>query len=92
MCFGLPIITSNTVAASRDLVRQGANGYTFPPGDVPALTACLETLLGDTVSRQAFGECSREIIAQWNHDRTVRGILDALAYLDDTSATRGKRL
>jgi glycosyltransferase involved in cell wall biosynthesis len=80
MCAGLPIIASNTTAASRDLVRIGENGYTFAPGDVNALRACLELLLADPTLRERFGQCSLEIISGWNYDKAVQAIINALDF------------
>ena len=80
MCAGLPIITSNTVAASKDLIIEGENGFTYAPGDVNALAEKLGLLLGDDGMRARFGMRSLEIIKGWNYDRTVKGILDALNY------------
>ena len=38
---GLAIISSNVVGASAELVRDGVNGYLFPPGDLEALTRAM---------------------------------------------------
>lgn len=68
MCFGLPIVASSGVAATKDLVHHGDNGFVFPPGDVQALASYLETLLTDPDRRKSFGERSREIISGWSYD------------------------
>ena len=80
MCFGLPIITSGTFASSRDLVSPGENGFTFLSGNADALAVRLSTLLEDAELRHRFGQCSRDIIADWNYDRAVQGILAALEF------------
>jgi glycosyltransferase involved in cell wall biosynthesis len=84
MCFGLPIVASEGVAATRDLVCHGENGYIFPPGDVEALASFLEMLLVDDDQRRTFGERSREIVVGWSYDATVHGILRALEYVSPT--------
>lgn len=38
---GLAIIASDIVGAAPELIEEGLNGYTFPPGDVNALRRCL---------------------------------------------------
>jgi glycosyltransferase involved in cell wall biosynthesis len=81
MACGLPVIASDRVGASYDLVRAGENGYTFPPRDVDAFVACLEPLLADADLRERFGQRSREIISSWNYDRAVNGILEALDFV-----------
>lgn len=80
MCAGLPVITSNTVAASKDLIIEGANGFTFPPGDASALAEKLNILLDDQGLRQIFGQRSLDIIQTWNYQRTITGIKNALDY------------
>ncbi len=81
MCGGLPVITTCTVAASKDLIIEGENGFTYAPGDVNALAEKLGLLLDDDGMRARFGMRSLEIIKGWNYDRTVKGILDALDYV-----------
>jgi len=81
MCASLPVITSNAVAASCDLIREGENGFTFPPGDVDQLADEIDRLLDDELLRQKFGQRSLEIISGWNLDRTVDGIMAALNYV-----------
>jgi len=78
MCAGLPIITTNTVAGARDLVIEGENGFTFPAGDIAALSVTIKILLENSELRRRFGQRSLEIIQSWNYDNTVLGILAAL--------------
>lgn len=80
MCSRLPIIASNKVAASIDLVRDDENGYTFSPGDVDSLAQKLELLIADPEKCRRFGERSLEIISDWSYDQTIKGILAALEY------------
>ena len=85
MCYGLPIITTDGVAASADLVRHGENGFIYPAGDIDTLTDLQQRLLYDSEKRQKMGQRSREIISTWNYDACVDGILKALEYV-----TQGK--
>jgi glycosyltransferase involved in cell wall biosynthesis len=81
MCAGLPIITTNTVAASKDLVREGENGFTYTPGNVAHLAENIDRLLQNTEMRYKLGQRSLEIISGWNVERTVAGIMQALNYV-----------
>lgn len=81
MCAGLPIVASNTIAATRDLVIEGENGFTFVPGDISTLAHHLRILLDDKVMRYRFGQRSLEIISGWNYQQTVAGIQKALDYV-----------
>lgn len=66
MCFGLPIIASDQVGATVDLLKNGKNGYIFIAGDVKGLANAINNLidlsLGDRLS---FGEKSSQIIKEW---------------------------
>jgi glycosyltransferase involved in cell wall biosynthesis len=88
MCAGLPVIASDGVAASRDLIHPGENGYTFPPQDVTCLTEKLTSLLVDTDQREEFGIRSRQRIASWSYDQTVQGILEGLEFAVKRSRSR----
>ena len=78
MCFGLPVIVSNRVGASGDLVQDGVNGYTFPVGDIRTLAHLLQTVIKDTFLRTAMGRASTEIISKWSYKEDVQGILSCL--------------
>lgn len=81
MCFGLPIITTEGVAAAADLVRHRENGFVYQPGNVEALGKCLTELIADPGRREKMGLRSREIIEGWNYDVCVEGVLKALESL-----------
>ena len=81
MCFGLPIITTDKVMAAYDLVREGVNGYIFPPADTTALTLALEELLSDPAKRKKMGESSLQIISEWNYGLFVEGFIKALDFI-----------
>ncbi len=78
MCVGLPILTTPAVAASADLVREGENGFLFAVGDVKTLARRIRQLVTDRELCQAMGQRSREIIADWNYDACVKGVVSAL--------------
>jgi glycosyltransferase involved in cell wall biosynthesis len=78
MCFGLPVIASDQVGASHDLIRDGENGFIFPAGDVSALENCLERLISGRALRSRMGEVSSCIIREWSFAEDVAGILDCL--------------
>lgn len=79
MCAGMPIIASNAVGCARDLVRDGVNGYTYPAGDVGALTDALRPLLADASLRERFGAASRDLISGWSYAQCSTGLERALA-------------
>jgi glycosyltransferase involved in cell wall biosynthesis len=74
---GRPVITTDEVGAARDLVRDGVNGFVVRAGDVNALTQALEAALGDRARLAEMGRRSSALVAGWNYDRCVEGIVDA---------------
>jgi glycosyltransferase involved in cell wall biosynthesis len=78
MCFGLPVIVSDTVGSASDLVRDGKNGYVFPLGKVDALVHALEDLAGNDGKREGFGRESKELITGYDYEADVLGIKTAM--------------
>jgi 1,2-diacylglycerol 3-alpha-glucosyltransferase len=77
---GLPILCSNTVGAAAELVKDGVNGFTFPPMDGDAIAdALLKThhLAADELA--AMGVASQEIVAKWGPQRFADGLFSAVS-------------
>jgi glycosyltransferase involved in cell wall biosynthesis len=60
MAAGLPVVAADAMALPH-LVVPGRNGWLYPPGDVPALTDRLATLLADPALRARMGAESVEL-------------------------------
>jgi glycosyltransferase involved in cell wall biosynthesis len=61
---GLAVVSSDVVGAAWELVRDGVNGRTFPPGDLNKLVYCLQdvTTSGRTDVMKA---ASAQVLADW---------------------------
>jgi glycosyltransferase involved in cell wall biosynthesis len=59
MAWGRPVVAS-AVGGLRDAVDDGVTGLLVPPGDISALRAALERLLGDAELRARLGAAARE--------------------------------
>jgi glycosyltransferase involved in cell wall biosynthesis len=59
MAWGRPVVAT-AVGGLIDAVEDGVTGLLVPPGDVPALRAALELLLGDADLRSNLGSAGRE--------------------------------
>lgn len=79
MACGLPVVASNRVGATGDLVRDGENGFIFPAGNARALAELLDRIVGDDELRARMAARSREIIAGWSFDADVAAVRQALA-------------
>jgi glycosyltransferase involved in cell wall biosynthesis len=69
MAHGRPVVAS-AVGGHLDLVVDGETGLLVPPGDVRALRAALERLLGDAELRSRLGAAARERARErfaWEH-------------------------
>jgi len=81
MNFSLPIIVTNEVGCAPDLVYEGRNGYVVSSEDPNEMAAKFLSLLSDERSRTEFGNESKRIIDEWNHDVAAQGIADAVAHV-----------
>lgn len=59
MAAGCPIVASDA-GGLPELVDDGHNGLIFPAGDVDALVACLDEMLGDLPRARRMGERARQ--------------------------------
>lgn len=78
MAAGLPVVLSDQVGASADLVSEGENGFVVPAGDVEALADGLSLVLESDIRRKAMGERSREIISSWTHEASAESFRRAV--------------
>jgi glycosyltransferase involved in cell wall biosynthesis len=80
MAAGLPVVVSDAAGCSVDLVRHGANGFTYPCGDVDALADRLQRIASlDDEQRRALGDRSREIVKGFGIDVATRATEAAVA-------------
>jgi glycosyltransferase involved in cell wall biosynthesis len=81
MNFGLPVIVSDIVGCSSDLVHCGRNGFVFKMGDINELSQYLKILIEDDNKRIAMGKASIEIVSDYNYEAVVKGIKQAVEKL-----------
>ncbi len=78
MAYGLPVIVAQGDGTQDDLVRPG-NGWQLPPGDLPALQACLAAALADPARlRQMGAESYRIARDEINIEQMVLAFVRAL--------------
>jgi len=78
MNFGLPIIVSNLVGCSEDLVKHGKNGFIFEVGNTEQLSNYLNILVEDEKLRKSFGEQSITIIKKYSYSEIENQLIKAL--------------
>lgn len=82
MNFSLPIIASDAVGSTDDLVDE-ENGRVFPSGDKISLCTHLEEIISDNTLREKLGAKSRERIEEWGISETGAGIIRAAQYASE---------
>jgi 1,2-diacylglycerol 3-alpha-glucosyltransferase len=78
MASGLPILSSKNVGAAEELVHHGVNGFTFDPENIEELAGLLMKMSQmRQEDREAMGEASRRLIADWGPERFALGAQEA---------------
>jgi glycosyltransferase involved in cell wall biosynthesis len=80
MACGLPVITTDKVGASADLVENGVNGYVVEAGDQTALLEAMRRLVADPVLRGRMAEDSRRRIRSFGLAQSVGGFVSAIEF------------
>ena len=75
MNYKLPVLISNTVGCSFDLVNN--NGMTFEEGDIEDLTAKLKILLEDPKLKDK-GNTSLEIVRNYSYENIEKAIINVI--------------
>lgn len=78
MASGLPILASNRVGASLDLVFPGINGYIFDPECRRDMVEAMLRLSSDDVDREAMSVASRRIVANFTPDTWAAALADCI--------------
>ena len=78
---GLAIVCTDVVGAAAELVRDGVNGFLFPPGDLHELTKrLLDVTSPDRID--AMKHASAQILAEWRRvGDPVEGLRQALKHV-----------
>ncbi len=80
MAAGCPVIASSDVGAATDLITDDVTGFTYPVGDIPALTLALHRTLADPKTAPRLGQAGAARIATWDFEADVHGLRQALSF------------
>lgn len=78
MACGLPVIVTDRCGSIGDVVVEGENAFIYPAGDAAALAGQLDTLVEQPELREAMAQRSLDIIATWDYECGVEGVMEAL--------------
>lgn len=79
MACGLPCIVSTDVGSHTDLITNGIEGFTYPVGNIPALTGCLTDFF--STDRSPMREAAKQRIATWSFNEDITALESALSSL-----------
>lgn len=80
MACGLPVITTEKVGASVDLVKNGINGFVIKEKAPSELYDAMRKIVTDNELRLKMAASSRQIISNFNLEHTAEGIKAAISY------------
>lgn len=79
-CAGLALVASDAVGAAAELIRNGANGFTFGHGRLDELVSALLSVT-DPINTDVLKKGSRTVLSQWRTEADpISGLADALKY------------
>lgn len=81
MACGLPIITTDKVGASADLVKEGVNGYIIEEKNIAQLYEAMKKIVLNPSLQKKMGEQSRKVIENFGIDNEVSGFTSAIKYV-----------
>ncbi len=74
MNFSLPLVLSNHVGCTVDLLRDGQNGFQFECSNVDDLKTKIQFLLADENMRDSFGKESIKIIKNYSYSSIINSV------------------
>lgn len=80
MCAGKPVIATDDVGSTADLIKNGENGYVYPVRSIDGLAKALTDTLDNGRYRE-MGRRSFEIIQGWSFKEDIEGLQQAIAYV-----------
>jgi len=78
MVCGIPVIVSDRVGAGYDLVEEGITGFSYPCGNVDALTKILQKILTDRKALKDMGAAVIVRMKTWTSRESVEAHLKAI--------------
>jgi glycosyltransferase involved in cell wall biosynthesis len=78
---GLPVVCSDAVGASVELVQDGYDGFVYPAGDVEALAGALERAASADVDLRAMGRNAASLAQRYTPDLWARTLVEGFGRL-----------
>jgi glycosyltransferase involved in cell wall biosynthesis len=78
MCCGCPVIASDRVGASRDLVAPVCPDFVFPYGDIDTLAELMKKAAADPVRLKELGRAALAHIQTWSPEGNIAATFQAI--------------
>jgi glycosyltransferase involved in cell wall biosynthesis len=78
MCCGCPVIASDRVGASYDLVLDGRTGFVYPCGDTVALAGILKEVLADPNRLESLRQAALARMQSWSPAQNIATTIEAI--------------
>ncbi len=75
---GLPVVATDYVGGSDDLIRDGENGHVVAAGDVGQLATAIRRILADDALRARMGVASERLAERFSYDGAAEGYCAAI--------------
>ena len=80
---GIPILSSKTVAASSELVKDKYNGYLFDPYNIKSISNSMIKITNLTkAERECMGENSQILVSNFNYETFGKSILEIISLVN----------
>jgi glycosyltransferase involved in cell wall biosynthesis len=81
LSYGCPVVVSDVCGCVPELVLEGVTGYTYPSGDVRALSAAMISAAELSRDRAAVATRCLDVIGQYTADRAALEILSGFVHI-----------
>lgn len=81
MASGLPVIVSKNCGCYPDLIKEGANGFSFDPYDIDELSRLMMEFVNGNCDIRGMREQSTEIIKEYTPENAARVLLETIKFV-----------
>ncbi len=78
MICGIPVVVSDRIGAGYDLVEEGKTGFTYPCGNIGALTTIFKQIFSQPEQLRAIGAAAKTRMETWSPRENVEGLVQAV--------------
>ncbi|MBP0010126.1 MULTISPECIES: glycosyltransferase family 4 protein [unclassified Roseofilum] len=78
MICGIPVVVSDRIGAGYDLVEEGKTGFTYPCGNIDALTTIFKQTLTQPDKLRVMGIAAKTRMETWSPRENVESLVEAV--------------